>query len=59
MSQPIVDNLQSLESDGIVAFDALLGMEVFVIAPVICVLGDNPRHSEVMSHVGTIRKNVL
>lgn len=53
MAQPIVDDLISLESDGIVAYDALLGSTVLVIAPVMCVLSDNPRHSEIMSHSGS------
>ncbi len=53
MSQPIVDELLQLELNGIVAYDAFLDTEVLVVAPVLCVLGDNPRHSEIMSHSGT------
>lgn len=53
MSEPVVDELLKLESNGIFAYDALLDEEVLVVAPVICVLSDNPRYSEIMSHSGT------
>ena len=53
MSQPVVNELLKLELEGITAYDAFLGAEVLVIAPVLCILGDNPRHSEIMSHSGT------
>jgi len=56
MAEPIVNDLCSLESDGVIAYDAFLGFEVLVIAPVICVLSDNPRHSEIMSHSGASAK---
>lgn len=56
MAQPLVDNLLRLELDGVVSYDVSLDMEVLVIAPVLCVLGDNPRHSEIMSHSGSSAK---
>jgi hypothetical protein len=56
MAQPLVDDLVRLESNGVVVYDASLGMEVLVVAPVLCVLGDNPRHSEIMSHSGSTAK---
>lgn len=53
MSKPLVDDLIDLESNGIAAYDACLDCEVLLVAPVICVLADNPRHSEVMNHLGS------
>ena len=47
MAPPIVDELKLLETDGIVAFDAFLQVKVLVVAPVMCVICDNPRASEV------------
>ena len=47
MTPPIVDELKLLETDGIVAFDAFLQVKVLVVAPVMCVICDNPRASEV------------
>ena len=35
MTRPLVDDLQMLELKGIVAYDALLGEDVLVLAPVI------------------------
>lgn len=52
MSQPLVDDLLALESHGITAYDAHLGMEVLVVAPLICAICDNPRHAEIMNHSG-------
>ena len=53
MAQPLVDDLIMLELKGVEVYDALLGEKVLVIAPVICVIADNPRHSEIMNHAGT------
>ena len=47
MTPPIVDELKLLKTDGIVAFDAFLQVKVSVVAPVMCVICDNPRASEV------------
>ena len=52
MSQPIVDDLLDLELHGITAFDCHLKEEVLVVAPLMCVLCDNPRHAEIMNHSG-------
>ena len=52
MLPPIVDELKILETEGIVAYDAYLKQEVFLVAPVLCILADNPRSSEVMNHLG-------
>lgn len=56
MSQPLVDDLLMLESRGITAYDALLGKEVLVVAPLICAICDNPRHAELMNHAGSSAK---
>ncbi len=53
MSRPLVDDLIDLESNGIAAYDASLGCEVVLVAPVMCLLADNPRHSEIMNHSGS------
>ena len=52
MLPPIVDELQILETEGIVAYDAYLKQEVLLVAPVLCILADNPRSSDVMNHLG-------
>lgn len=52
MSEPMVSELIELEKDGIEAYDAALEEKVLVIAPVLCFLCDNPRHSEIMNHMG-------
>jgi hypothetical protein len=52
MSGPIVDNLKLLEG-GIRVFDSVLMSEVLVIAPVICLLCDNARSSELLNHLGS------
>ena len=56
MTQPLVEDLQKLEANGIVAYDAFLKEPVLLIAPVICMIGDNPRQSEIMNHAGTNAK---
>jgi hypothetical protein len=53
MSKPLADDLFKLETEGVLAYDAALDVEVLVIAPVLCILCDNPRHSEIMNHAGT------
>ena len=52
MTPPIVDELKLLETDGIVAFDAFLQVKVLGVAPIMCVICDNPRASEVTNTLG-------
>lgn len=52
MAEALVDDLLILENDGILAYDAYLGEEVLVIAPVICIIADNPRASDLTCHLG-------
>ena len=49
MAQPIVELL--LLQEGIEMYDAHLQQDVFVIAPVLAFMGDNPRASEVLGHL--------
>lgn len=51
MAAPIVEDLLLLEQ-GIEIFDAHLGEHVYVIAPVMCLLSDNPRSSKLLNHQG-------
>jgi hypothetical protein len=51
MTEPIVADLLKLE-EGVVVFDALLKQEVLVVAPVMAILADNPRASEITNHIG-------
>ena len=52
MLKPIVDDLLKLE-DGIVIFDAMTKQEVLVVVPVLCIMADNVRASELTNHMGS------
>ena len=52
MSAPLASELQELEATGVDAYDAALQETVLVVAPVMCAICDNPRHSEIMNHLG-------
>lgn len=52
MSEPIITDLLKLE-DGVVMFDAATQQDVLVIAPVLCIVADNVRASELTSHCGS------
>ena len=43
MAEPIVNDLRMLEQEGIEVYDVSLRHRVHIIAPVICMIGDNPR----------------
>ena len=49
MTAPMVDELVKLESDDVVMYDAFFKQEVVVLAPVLAVLSDNTRHSELLN----------
>ena len=51
-SKPLVQDLLKLEQEGMVTYDAHLWKEVLVFAPVLCILADNVRASEVANHLG-------
>ena len=48
----IVDELKILETEEISAYDAHLKQEVLLVVPVLCIIADNPRSSEIMNHLG-------
>ena len=50
MAPPLVEELKLLENDGVETFDAFLQVTVLVVAPVICIISDNPRALEKKTH---------
>eukprot|EP00731_Ephydatia_muelleri_P006261 Em0003g509a len=53
MSKPISEELVRLEQEGVVVYDALYKEMVLVIAPLMCIVCDNPRASELLNHLGS------
>ena len=51
MAGPLVEDLNILERDGMMAYDAFLKKDVLIIAPVLCVC-DNYWASEITNHLG-------
>ena len=47
-----VSDLVKLETEGVVMYDAHLRTDVLVMAPVLIIIGDNPRASELLLHMG-------
>ena len=47
-----IAELNILDGEGIEAFDAHLKEDMIVIAPLLCIVADNPRASEVLNHLG-------
>ena len=56
MVPPIVEELKLLENEGVETFDVALQKQVLVVAPVLCVICDNPRASEVTNNLGPSSK---
>ena len=52
MSEAIATELSKLENDGVEAFDAHLKEFVIVVSPLLCIVADNPRASEILNHLG-------
>ena len=52
MAESIVPELLTLNEDGIEAYDALTKQVVLVVCPLMCILADNPRASELLNHLG-------
>lgn len=48
LSRPIVDELKVLEMEGVEAFDAYFSETVLVVAPLLCIICDNPRAAELL-----------
>ena len=53
LAEGFISDLVRLETEGIAVYDAHLECEVLLIAPVLAILGDNPRALEVVSHMGS------
>ena len=51
MACSLVDELKILE-DGIIVYDAYLCCKVIAVAPIICILCDNPMGAMICSHLG-------
>ena len=51
MADPVVHDLLKLE-EGVVAYDGWMQKEVLLVAPVLAILADNSRHSELLNHSG-------
>ena len=51
MTESIAHELVNLEMEGVDAYDALHDQAVLLVAPLMCVLADNPRASEVLNHL--------
>ena len=51
MAGAVVADLTTLE-DGIEAYDALLEETALILSPLLCILADNPRASELLNHLG-------
>lgn len=52
MSEAIAADLKSLETEGAEAYDVHLQQMVIILSPLMCLVADNPRASEVLSHLG-------
>ena len=52
MAEQLSKEFLELEEQGLVTYDAYLGENVLVVAPIICLICDNPRASELLNHLG-------
>ena len=57
MVEPLIKDFNDLENKGLVTYDAYLGKSVLVIAPIICLICDNPRASELVNHLGATARH--
>ena len=53
LSEPIAQQLTALETEGVFTFDASHQETVLVVAPLMCIVCDNPRASELLNHLGS------
>lgn len=53
MAGPIAQQLHDLEIHGTEAFDVYLNRPVLAVSSLVCVLANNPRASELLSHLGS------
>ena len=52
MATPIADELIQLENSGVDVYDAYQNEHVLVIAPLLCIICDNPMASQLLNHLG-------
>ena len=57
MTGPIVEDLKLLE-EGVCVYDSVFERDVVVVAPVLCLLCDNVRASELLNHLGSRAKKL-
>lgn len=53
MTGPLAQQLCELEINGVEVFDVVLNQPVLVVSPLMCILADNPRASELLNHLGS------
>ena len=51
MAKPLVQELNLLEK-GVIMYDSFLQDDILVGAPVLCIICDNPRASEITNNLG-------
>ena len=56
MAKPLVDELNNLELNGVVTYDAFLCQDVLLIAPLVAILADYPRNSELINSGPSAKK---
>ena len=52
MTECVSQQLKQLELDGIEVYDSYYKESVLVIAPLLCIICDNPRASQLLNHLG-------
>ncbi|KAL5479531.1 hypothetical protein EMCRGX_G023059 [Ephydatia muelleri] len=51
LGKPIVEELAMLENEGIEVYDAFRQQNVLVVAPLMCIIADNPMASQLLNHL--------
>ena len=52
MTECVAQQLKQLELDGIMVYDSYCKETVLVIAPLLCIICDNPRATQLLNHFG-------
>ncbi len=55
IAKPLVEDLKQMEK-GVLLYDACLKQQVLIVAPVMAILGDSARASELVNHLGSRAK---
>ena len=53
IAEPIARKLATLENEGVEVFDAYSNENALVMAPLLLIICDNPRASELLNHLGS------